>query len=113
MPKETVGKIFVNEFVLGFGFLSGLWVYAGIDPEDAIINAFAQLAPNMGFFFWLVPIVGLLVSVLVTYSMGGKIGLISVGLAFIGGIFIGSFGLWLVLFACFLGLIAPNMKDSF
>jgi hypothetical protein len=51
---RKIGVIFVQEFVLGFGFLSGLWVHVGIDSEAEILKAFSSiiqaLAPNSGIF---------------------------------------------------------------
>ncbi|HZK60604.1 MAG TPA: hypothetical protein VFC41_00920 [Anaerovoracaceae bacterium] len=43
MGAKVIGKSFVNEFVLGFGFISGLWIHAGINPESELIKAFAVI----------------------------------------------------------------------
>lgn len=33
-----IGLSFVQEFVLGFGFLSGLWIHVGVNPESEIAS---------------------------------------------------------------------------
>ncbi len=114
MKTEEISKAFVQEFVLGFGFLSGLWINAGIDPEVEIIKALStlvqQLAPNpvYSFLFWIVPIIATLASLVGSYSLGGWLGLIAVGLALLGGIFISStFGVILLILGIIMGFIAP------
>jgi len=114
MAGEEVGKSFVQEFVMGFGFLSGLWIYAGINPETEIIKAFAtviqELSPNpmYSFLFWIIPIIGTLISLGGSYFLGGWVGLIAVFFAFIGGIFIGStFGIICLVIGIVVGFIAP------
>jgi hypothetical protein len=87
-------EYFVNEFVVGLGFLSGLWSAVGVDPETEIFKAFSTiitaLNPNSGFdiLFFVLPIVILIVSILGAYSMGGRLGLVAVGCGFIGGLLI-------------------------
>ncbi|MCK4529500.1 hypothetical protein KAW18_19220, partial [candidate division WOR-3 bacterium] len=53
-------------------------------------NAFAEAAKSIlagsEIFIWLVPIVALVISVLGAFATGGWLGLIAVGIAFIGGI---------------------------
>jgi len=117
MAEEDVGKSFVQEFVLGFGFLSGLWIYAGVNPETEIIKAFStiiqELSPNSmySFFFWLIPIIGTFVSFGDSYFLGGWIGLIAVFFALIGGIFISStFGIICLVIGIIFGFVAPYTK---
>ena len=46
---SSTGEIFVQEFVIGFGFLSGLFVNIGVDPEgliyETLFNALAKKPP--------------------------------------------------------------------
>lgn len=46
-------EYFLYEFVIGLGFLSGLWIAIGVDPEAEIFKAFSTiintLNPNSGF----------------------------------------------------------------
>lgn len=118
MASESIEKAFVQELVIGFGFLSGLWVYAGVNPEAEIIRAFSAiietLMPNsgLGFVFWLIPIIALIATILSAFAISGWAGIVSIGLAFIGGVFIdSSFGVFILVIAVILGLIAPNFKD--
>ena len=112
-----VEKSFIQEFVIGFGFLSGLWIYVGVNPETEIFNALLTvmntLNPNhsLGFIFWLIPVVILLLSILGTYFTGGWIGMIAIGVAFLSGILIEStIGIILLGLALVLGFIAPNLS---
>ncbi len=87
-------EYFINTFVIGFGFLSGLWIAVGVDPEAEIFNAFSTvintLNPNSGFsiLFFLMPIIILLGSVIGAFSLGGNLGLVAVGCGFLGGLLI-------------------------
>lgn len=118
MGTQKIGLSFVQEFVLGFGFLSGLWIHVGVNPESEILRAFAdivnELAPSSGFsiIFWLIPIIGIAASVTGSYFIGGWFGLAAVGLAFMGGIFISStFGVILLVTGVFLGFAAPMTRE--
>jgi hypothetical protein len=81
---------FIREFVIGLGFMSGLWIAVGVNPEAAITNAFADavnsILPGSGILIWLIPIAALVISVLLAFATGGWLGLIAIGAAFIGGI---------------------------
>ena len=118
MPKEELGKSFVNEFVIGLGFLSGLWIHVGIDPEAEVIKALASvvqtLSPNSGFsfLFWLLPIIATIGSIFAAFALGGIAGIIAVVLALLSGIFINSgFGVFLLVIAVILGFAAPYIKE--
>ena len=106
---------FVQEFVLVFGFLNGLWIYAGINPETEILRAFTQLVPEVAsFLFWIVVIILTIGPLIATYSMGkgiGKcLGIVAVLLAFLGGVFIESWGIWSLLIGVIIGWYAPLAK---
>ena len=81
---------FIRVFVIGLGFMSGFWIAVGVNPEAVMTNAFAEAAKSIlagsEIFIWLVPIVALVISVLGAFATGGWLGLIAVGIAFIGGI---------------------------
>lgn len=91
---DKKAEYFVNEFVIGLGFLSGLWIAVGIDPQAEIFRAFATiiktLNPNSGFglLFFIIPIIILVCLILGTYFMGGKLGLVAVVFGFAGGLLI-------------------------
>ncbi len=82
----------MKEFVIGFGFLSGLWIAVGVNPEAEIINAFAEvikeLGSSLGFIFYLISLIVLILSLLSAYRLGGNLGLIAIGFAFAGGLLI-------------------------
>ena len=117
MASKKLAVSFIQEFVLGFGFISGVFTRIGIDPEAEIIKAFASiietLSPNSGFslIFWLLPIASTIVSIIGSLVIGGWLGLIAVVLAFLGGVFLDNvIGITLLLVGVVLGLIAPLMR---
>lgn len=46
MSKENKREIFVQEFVIGLGFFSGLWIYAGVDPTAEIVKSLSMVVPE-------------------------------------------------------------------
>ena len=112
---KNVGEYFVQEFVIGLGLLGGM----GVDPEGEILKALNQaiqtLNPSMNFG-WMILIFSILITIgaiIGAFAMGGWIGILAVGLAFIGGIFINhQFGAWLVVISLLVGLVAPSLKDK-
>ncbi len=114
MVAEDIGRSFVQEFVLGFGFLSGIWIYAGVNPETEVIKAFSsiiqELSPNpiYSFLFWIIPIMVTLISLGASFYIGSWIGLIAVFFALIGGIFVSTtLGIICLIIGVILGFIAP------
>ena len=47
MARRYSGEAFTQEFVLLFGFLSGLWIYAGVNPEAEIAKAFIEMINSL------------------------------------------------------------------
>ena len=108
---SSVGEIFIQEFVIGFGFLSGLFVNVGVDPEslliDTLLKTLTQINPDMawlGILFTIIGIIVFIVTILGAYALGGGIGLIAVFFAFLGGVFITSFGWILLIIGIVIGL---------
>ena len=101
---SSTGEIFVEEFVIGFGFLSGLFVNIGVDPEgliyETLFNALAKINPDVAWFGILFTILGIIVLIMTifgAFEMGGVIGLIAVFLAFLGGVLITTQIGWILL----------------
>jgi len=91
MPTKS--EIFAREFILGFGFLGGLFTWVGVDPEEEVIRALLKiLFPNNDFMIsliiFLIVIATTATGLLGTYNMAGKPGLIVVGLAWVSGFII-------------------------
>jgi hypothetical protein len=113
---NSAGEKFVQEFVVGFGFLSGLFLSIGINPEnmiiESLIKALSEINPDVGSIGLLFTILGILIAIftlLAAYSIGGTVGVVALSIAFIGGIFYYSIIGWILLLAgMFLGLIAPD-----
>ncbi len=110
MNKGSAGRVFVQEFVIGLGFLSGLWIYSGVDPTAEILKSFSAIVPEMSGFLWLIVVLITIGSIMGAYFMGKWLGLLAVFLAFLGGIFIGSWGIWPLIVGVILGLFAPQSK---
>ena len=77
--RKDVGLIFVQEFVILFGFLNGLWIHIGVNPETEI---------------WIGVLILTIAPIWASYVIGKWLGLIAVFLAFIGGIFIDTISVW-------------------
>ena len=110
MSKGNAGEVFIQEFVIGLGFLSGLWIYSGVDPTAEILKSFSLLVPEMSGFFPVIAVVITIGSIAGAYFMGKWLGLLAVLLAFLGGIFIGSWGIWLLIGGVILGPLAIQSK---
>jgi hypothetical protein len=97
--------------VIGLGFFSGLWIYAGVDPTAEIVKSLSTLVPGWGGFLWFLVALGTIGSIVTAYRMGGTFGLITVLMAFVGGIFVSSpFGILLLIIAVLLGPVAVNRR---
>ena len=107
MDKKA--EYFVNEFVIGLGFLSGLWIAVGFDPQAEIFKAFDTILKTLNpdsefeFLFFVIPIIILICLILITYLMGGKLGLIAVTFGFLGGLLILA-SPWITIILLFLGM---------
>ncbi len=116
MDEKEITENLVKELIIGFGFVEGLWIYAGVNPMSEIARAFSKIAPE-GMFSGVFPLILIgitLIQILLVYVYGGVIGWIALILAFLGGIFIGTgvLGIVLVVIAFFLGLWAFSMEDK-
>ena len=96
MPSEEVTKAAVKDLIIGFGVAEGLWIYAGVNPIEEILNAFIPLLQGTQFewygpFSWVMLfIVVPIIQILLTYNWGGMLGILALLMAFISGIFIGN-----------------------
>lgn len=98
---KSEGKIdyegLAKEFIIGFGVLEGLWIYAGVNPMNEVVGSLSRLAPEGTFsiFGWVSAILLVItfVQIVSVYALGGVVGLIALLLGFLGGMFIGA-GIW-------------------
>ncbi len=110
-PAET----FIKEIVLGFGFFSGIFAYIGIDPQIELLKVVASLIPNGGIYVWLISVALFAISSILTYVVGGPVGIIAVILAFFGGLFIATnsaLGVFLTIAAIGAGYLAIYLKGN-
>ncbi len=112
-------KNYVWQWVIGLGFLSGVWTAIGIDPSQIVIGALSGALdsvypdPNIRYLFILLPTVILLLSIYGAYSKGKVPGLISVVVAYCSGLLVLSstpLALLLLLVAIIIGWIAPKRR---
>ena len=121
MRDTKVGAIFVQEVTIPFGFLNGVWIYVGVNPKAEVLKTFAwiaeRFAPNFqfGLVFLLIPILTTIFYVVVSLVVGGWLGLIAVGFAYLAGLTIltGSLlGIVFFILAIILGFLAPILQDQ-
>ncbi len=99
----------LRELIIGFGFLSGIWLTVGINPTEEILNALTNILNNFGInighiiLLQVLPIILFLIFMCLIYRRGGKLGLVAVACAFIGGLLILTLPILSVIFL-FLGL---------
>ena len=99
----------LQEIIICSGFLGGLWIYAGVNPETEILKAFTDLVPGISsILFWAVSIILMVAPIWSAWRIGGVFGLVALLLAFLGGIFIGSIGIWLLIIALIMGGLCPT-----
>jgi hypothetical protein len=115
MAKKS--RTYIWQFVIGLGFLSGLWTAIGIDPQAVILDVLGNVVdmvysdPAIQSLFLILPMILLLMSVLGAYTRGRFPGLISVIVAYLAGLlFLVSTMTALVFLgiAIIIGYLAPN-----
>jgi hypothetical protein len=115
MAKKS--RTYILQFVIGLGFLSGLWTAIGIDPQTVIFGVLGNIVdtvysdPAIRSLFLILPTILLLLSILGAYRRGRLPGLISVILAYFGGLFILVSIVTALVFlgvAIIIGYLAPN-----
>jgi len=116
---STKGERYVKEYVIGFGFLSGIFLAIGVDPQAEILknllNLLAQYNPDLAswytIIFGIISVLILILTVLYAYGAGGLVGIVAILFAFGGGLLIlwqPIIGIILLIIGVFLGRIAPN-----
>jgi predicted branched-subunit amino acid permease len=117
MAKRS--RTYIWQFVIGLGLLSGIWTAIGIDPQSAILNALGDMVgrvysdPGVRSLFLIIPAILLVVSIISAYRKGRILGLISVVIAYIAGLFILVSAMTLLVLlgiAVILGYLATNRR---
>lgn len=117
MAKKS--SLFIRQFVIGLGFLSGLFTAIGIDPQDEILRVIGSSvqavypSPGLSSLFFLLPIMLLVASVIMAYLKGGAMGLLSVIVAYFAGVSVlasPALSLALLLAAIAIGYLATNRR---
>jgi len=90
MAKRS--RTYIWQFVIGLGFLSGIWTAIGIDPEEVILNLLGSVTgaiypdPTLRQLFIILPAILLLLSIWGAYKKGRVLGLVSVVIAYMAGL---------------------------
>jgi hypothetical protein len=117
MTKKT--GLFIRQFVIGLGLLSGIFTAVGIDPQLVVINVVGSAAASaypdqkISYLILILPTVLLLISLAAAYLKGKLLGLVSVLVAYCAGIFVltsTGIGLLLLSTAVVLGVLATNRR---
>jgi len=123
MDRKGKAEYFFRVFVIGIGFFNGLWIALGVNPESELINALCKvikiLSPeSFEFIYTLVAmfsLLSLIASIFVAYQLGGKLGLLAIGLGFLSGFIIISMhliGTLLLLISFLLSIFATSKDDE-
>jgi hypothetical protein len=114
MAKKS--RTYIWQFVIGLGFLSGLWTAVGIDPQAVIVGFVGNIVdmvfsdPAIRTLFLFLPMILLFLSIWSAYKKGRFIGLISVMVAYFAGLVIlvsTMMALILLGIAIAIGFLAP------
>jgi hypothetical protein len=117
MAKKS--GLFIRQFVIGLGFLSGIFTAIGIDPQVILLriigNAVGSVypGPQVSYMFFILPTVLLLISLIAAFMKGKVLGLVSVVVAYCSGVLIfisAVLSIMLLLLAVALGFLATNRR---
>ena len=117
MAKKS--KAYIWQFVIGLGFLSGVWTAIGIDPSAVILDVLGDMIgtlysdPVVRSLFLILPTALLVVSIISAYRKGKVLGLISVIMAYSAGLFImvsTGTSLLLLIIAIIIGYLATSRR---
>jgi len=92
--KAQAEELTLRELITGFGFLEGIWLAIGINPDAEILRAFTSIlfdleaGANYIFLLNILPVIVFIGTLFLIYHLGGKLGLIAVTCAFFGGLLI-------------------------
>ena len=112
-------KTYIWQFVIGLGFLSGLWTAIGIDPQAVIFDILGNAVdtvstdPVIRSLFLILPTILLVISIHRAYKKGRFPGLISVIIAYLAGVLLFVFtatALVLLGIASFIGYRAAGRR---
>jgi hypothetical protein len=114
-----ISKTYIWQFVIGLGFLSGLWTAIGIDPQAVILDLLRDAVdtvysdPVIRSLFLILPTILLVVSIHRAYKKGRLPGLISVIIAYLAGVLLivsTATALLLLGIAIFIGFLAAGRQ---
>lgn len=106
-----VGTRVIRQLIISVGFLPGLWLYLGVDPEAevdyAVINVIAEFISSIAsvsqseislaarISYEITGYITAIFSWIFVYLVSGGWGVLATIIAFTGGLFVNSFGIWL------------------
>jgi hypothetical protein len=91
-PKPIVHSKMTHQFVVGFGFLTGVWMAIGISPQDLVLKTLQpvlELLPaQIRTLCIIIPTILTILTLIIVFRKGGFFGALAVFIAFAGGLFI-------------------------
>jgi hypothetical protein len=119
----TMSEIFVLEVELGFGFLGGLFMHVGIDPDAGVIMGFLKSILPISdllliLLIFLIGMAASAVGILGIFADTGKFGLFVVWSAWVSGLIIpiggatAVVGMFLLVGAILLGPVAYDIQNN-
>lgn len=113
---KNTKKLFLKQTVIGFGFLSGLWIHLGFDPgtfvatwlQHLLISVRPQYESIIKTIFLYGPILLTFFTIFVTYRRAGYFGLFAVALAFLAGLWLNLLSVPLIAASIIIGYFAAR-----
>jgi hypothetical protein len=118
--RLTRKQRFVRSAITSFGFLSGVWVHLGFDPQswvheifrDLLVGAAPQYSQAITVLFFATPIIAACVALLGMYRHAGWFGLLALTLAFYAGLRLDVIGIVLLVIALAIGIFWTRTNRS-
>jgi hypothetical protein len=107
---------FLKSTIISFGFLSGVWIRLGFDPQsfvfsllqEIIVKADPDHVQAITTIFFALPIILTCIGVLTAYKRAGWWGLLATGLAFTAGLLLNKTSIGLLAAAIIIGFLAAR-----
>ncbi|MCK5723467.1 MAG: hypothetical protein KAI84_13100 [Gammaproteobacteria bacterium] len=94
MNNDQNAEIFFKKLIVGFGFLNGIWIAIGINPEAEFFKTLKEVIDTINpenqfsILFIILPLIVLIATLILIKAIGGWLGFAAVGSGFIGGLLV-------------------------
>jgi ABC-type sulfate transport system permease component len=115
-PRFQHKHEFLKSTIISFGFLSGVWIHLGFDPQsfvfsllqDILLKVEPEYVQAITIVFFALPIILTCIGVLTAYRRAGWWGLLATALAFYAGIILNVSSIGLLAAALIIGFFAAR-----